>query len=632
MKLRLLLMFIVSIFMLLGCSTSTKQQSLDSQAVTNGDEGFWQPEVGTSWHYQLGQPINTLTDSFLDDVKVYSIDVFDNKAEDIAFLKSKGIKVICYINVGAWEIWRDDASEFPESIKLGNYDNWAGERWLDIRPPNKLDNPADGYKLREIMEARFTEAANRGCDAVEPDNLDSWNPRINLNNGQPRAFEVSYENQLDYNKYLADIAHERGLSIGYKSNVEQAADLVDYYDWALNESCTQFYHPTVAGATECQFYQDTFIAQDKAVFWVEYIEDGKTKEDFCPQANETLGLSFVLAPLLLGVDATEVERCDDAETPVITPEPVSPINEPNSEPNPNNLLANADFSNGLIAWQLGSCLNNFIDVNENNQLHMESGESCVGQSVEASAGLTYDLTCSVKNSSSNYGEMALFFQDLQGSTLKVAHLAITNSSFQTNNLREVAPEGTSYVLASFYGSEADVFVDFCSLEVDSSTPVANPIATPIPTPEPIPSLPPLPNPDNLLFNGEFEFDLKSWRNPGCGQGIVETVIDAGISGDALHIIGDSDCADQTVTAMPNSRYTLICDAKELGQGYAEIGIYFENSDGTLIRSQVAEVTGDSYKRYMVSAIAPDDAISAIADMYVFESEMFVDNCVLTASN
>ena len=39
---------------------------------------------------------------------------------------------------------------------------------------------------------------------------------------------------------LADLAHERGLSIGLKNDLDQVADLVDHFDFAINEQCFQY--------------------------------------------------------------------------------------------------------------------------------------------------------------------------------------------------------------------------------------------------------------------------------------------------------------------------------------------------------------------------------------------------------
>ncbi len=50
-------------------------------------------------------------------------------------------------------------------------EGWAGERWLDI------SNPA----LKPIMLARLDLAHIKGCDGVEPDNVDGYTNNSGFN-------------------------------------------------------------------------------------------------------------------------------------------------------------------------------------------------------------------------------------------------------------------------------------------------------------------------------------------------------------------------------------------------------------------------------------------------------------------
>ena len=63
--------------------------------------------------------------------------------------------------------------------------------------------------------------------------------------------------QIDYLKWLATTTHGYGMSVGMKNTLMLIQDVVDYYDFAVNEMC-QFYK-------EC-WYVDPFIKQGKAVF------------------------------------------------------------------------------------------------------------------------------------------------------------------------------------------------------------------------------------------------------------------------------------------------------------------------------------------------------------------------------
>ncbi|TGO03065.1 endo alpha-1,4 polygalactosaminidase [Candidatus Thiomargarita nelsonii] len=212
---------------------------------------WWQPTPNTSWQWQLTEGIDT---SF--DVDMYDIDLFETPVAIIEQLHNEERIVICYFSAGSWENWRDDADDFPESVLGNTLDGWPDEKWLDIR---ELDI------LAPIMEARLDEAVNKNCDGVEPDNVDAY--------ANDSGFPLTYQDQLNYNIWLANAAHERSLSIGLKNDLGQIADLIDYFDWALNEQCFQY--------NECELLLP-FVQADKAVFGVEY---RGSMASFCPQAN-----------------------------------------------------------------------------------------------------------------------------------------------------------------------------------------------------------------------------------------------------------------------------------------------------------------------------------------------------------
>ena len=140
---------------------------------------------------------------------MYDIDLFDNDTATVSALHAEGRKVVCYVNAGGWEDWRPDAASFPDELIGENLDDWAGERWLDIR---RID------LLAPIMEARMDSCQAKGFDGIEPANIDGF-----LND---TGFPLSYEDQLEYNIWLADAAHARGLSIGLKNDMEQIPDLL----------------------------------------------------------------------------------------------------------------------------------------------------------------------------------------------------------------------------------------------------------------------------------------------------------------------------------------------------------------------------------------------------------------------
>lgn len=273
-------LLIFATVLLMGCSQSeavtgspTHTPTATAEPNTPPIGGIWKPEPRTSWQWQLnGLPIDHSV-----DVQMYDIDLFDNDAATVATLHDEGRVVICYMNAGGWENWRPDAGKFPKDIIGENLDDWEGERWLDIR---RLD------VLAPIMEDRMIACKNKGFDGIEPDNVDGF-----LND---TGFGLTAADQLAFNIWLAETAHERGLSIGLKNDMDQAPDLVQYFDWTLNEECFQF--------QECDTLQP-FIDAGKAVFNVEY---GLESEEFCPEARR---LGFNSLKKNLDVDAWR-ESCD----------------------------------------------------------------------------------------------------------------------------------------------------------------------------------------------------------------------------------------------------------------------------------------------------------------------------------
>jgi endo-alpha-1,4-polygalactosaminidase (GH114 family) len=217
----------------------------------------WQPEPGTTWQWQL---TGTIDRSY--DVAMYDIDLFDVPERVIESLHDEGRIVVCYFSAGAWEEWRTDADRFPEEV-LGADNGWPGERWLDVR---RLD------VLGPILEDRLDLAFAKGCDGVEPDNVDGYVNRS--------GFPLTAEDQADFNRWLAREAHRRKLSVGLKNDLDQILELVDHFDWALNEQCFQY--------DECELLLP-FVDAGKAVFGVEYRGDPPS---FCPEA-EALGYSWL---------------------------------------------------------------------------------------------------------------------------------------------------------------------------------------------------------------------------------------------------------------------------------------------------------------------------------------------------
>ncbi|MDH4183779.1 MAG: endo alpha-1,4 polygalactosaminidase [Nitrospinota bacterium] len=223
----------------------------------------WRPSPGATFQWQLsGLPVDTTVEA-----QVYDLDLFDTSADLVNQLHSMRRKVICYMSAGSYEDWRPDKDSFPPEIIGADYDDWPGEKWLDIR---RID------LVGPIMEARLDLCREKGFDAVEPDNIDGYSAIT--------GFPLTFQDQLAFNIWLAKAAHDRGLSIGLKNDSQQVSDLLGHYDWALTEDC--FAQGWCADMTP-------FIEAGKAVFATEYTDTGVQMIQFCAQAGQ-LGLSAIL--------------------------------------------------------------------------------------------------------------------------------------------------------------------------------------------------------------------------------------------------------------------------------------------------------------------------------------------------
>ena len=243
-----------------------------------GQAGDWyQPDVDTQWQIQLQGPPNTNIPADL-----YILDLFDTPASVIADLHGKGRHVICYFSAGTSENWRKDHQRF-QAVEMGrDLANWPGERWLDIRTQN----------VRQIMADRIRLAAHKGCDGVDPDNVDGYSNNT--------GFSLTHKHQLGYLRFLADVAHGHGLAISLKNNVELAGELVDLMDFAVNESCHQW--------NECA-QLETFIQAGKPVFHIDYLyaRDQQARVSFCQRMNQ---LDFNTQTLPLALDNSYRLSCN----------------------------------------------------------------------------------------------------------------------------------------------------------------------------------------------------------------------------------------------------------------------------------------------------------------------------------
>ena len=237
------------------------------------------PVAGASWNIELSH-VPTVAQADDASYHVWDFDLFDAPKSTVSAFQDKGHPVICYFSAGSWENWRPDADEFPKAALGKPLDGWPGEKWLDTR------NTA----VRAIMKKRIELAASKGCDGVDPDNIDGYE--------NDTGFDLTKDDGVDYVKFLSQTSHDAGLAYGLKNGGEILERVVDMAEWCVNEQCVQY--------NECDLYQP-FIKQNKPVFHIEYTAKDPAPPSFVKkscQNKDAKGFSTLIKHLSLNAWTT----------------------------------------------------------------------------------------------------------------------------------------------------------------------------------------------------------------------------------------------------------------------------------------------------------------------------------------
>ena len=270
-------------------STARIAQQLDDGVLNtivlgNGDtpvtSGSWPRFTSdTSWTWQLLGDTRTTY-----DVDVYVLDMFQQLEGDvIERLHAQNKSVICYFSAGTFEPWRPDADLFAD-VPIGNeHYAYPTEKWVDVT----------STETAKVMANRMDMAVALGCDGVELDNVDGYT--ADLWSPKPTGFDITVEQQRDFQRLLANEAHKRNLAVALKNSVDTISDVVDYFDLAINEVCFVF--------DECGVYK-AITDVGKPVFHVEYdqkyVDDDAERAAMCAKSAELNMRSLVMPKALDG--------------------------------------------------------------------------------------------------------------------------------------------------------------------------------------------------------------------------------------------------------------------------------------------------------------------------------------------
>lgn len=268
--------------LLLGCSGGDELPHLDPDVPLVAEGDWAQPTASATWQWQLFGSVNTAY-----EVDIYDVDLFDVPDSTFETLRTDGRLITCYFSAGSVEDWREDAGDFPDEAIGRKLDGWAGERWLDIRHPAVMD----------VMLDRLDRSAARGCDLVEPDNVDAWDNNT--------GFDLNRDDTLAFLKTLANGAHERGMGIAKKNGAGTVDELEPWFDMAVVEECARY--------EECDDW-DVFVDADKPVLQAEYTDKDDAESaaelaaEICPAS---LAANRRVLVLPLDLDDSFRVSCDD---------------------------------------------------------------------------------------------------------------------------------------------------------------------------------------------------------------------------------------------------------------------------------------------------------------------------------
>ena len=184
------------------------------------------------WDWQIGR-VTPLQRTGQRTVDIYDIDGFLTTPAEIQQIHTAWAastlahpKAVCYLDL-AWEDYRPDASPAPDgrfpAATLGKiYYGYPEERWVDFRQLNAL---------KPMLNARIAMCARKGFDAVELDDIDSFDPPSTT------GFHLTPGDAQNYLAYAFNQVHRDGMTALWKNSPLLASWGVRYTDGAVVEEC-----------------------------------------------------------------------------------------------------------------------------------------------------------------------------------------------------------------------------------------------------------------------------------------------------------------------------------------------------------------------------------------------------------
>jgi hypothetical protein len=213
--------------------------------ISSRADGCWYPPHLASngepmrWDWQIGR-VTPLERTGKNAVDLYDVDGFLTTATEVRTIETTWQaatlphpRTICYIDL-AWEDYRPDASPgggyFPAATLGDVYYGYPQERWVDFR---QLD------ALKPLLDERISRCARKGFDAVELDDIDSFDPPSTT------GFHLTPGDAENFLAYAFNEIHRYGMTGLWKNSPYLSSWGRQYADGAIVEEC-YLYHDCLA--------------------------------------------------------------------------------------------------------------------------------------------------------------------------------------------------------------------------------------------------------------------------------------------------------------------------------------------------------------------------------------------------
>lgn len=276
----------------------------------------------------------------------------------------------------------------------------------------------------------------------------------------------------------------------------------------------------------------------------------------------------------------------------------TPVIAPTDPANPDNLVSNGGFSDGLSDWE--SCGGQVALAGSAAAL---SAGGCLFQEFSVTPQASYTLTCDAAVSGS-FASAQLTVSDSGFASLASDLVSVTSTTLAPVVATVVAPGASAQGVVTLYAADQASF-DNCVVLEDLSATV--PVAVE-------------PASNEVLVNPTFSSNLDGWF--GCGG--QQSLSTEGVNGGQAVNLTNGGCLFQEFALIPGAQYEVSCVGRST-EGFTSVSFIEYDSGFNELNSQEEVVAGNIYQRTDIAFTAAGNASSGAVTLYG-ESDALFDSC------